>query len=83
MPGLVALKLEWLVLVIATDRIHNQLAIDALHDLVPPIIRFESQYFSEVESALDWMTNSSVRLPALGAKWAARSAPQPGPANIS
>lgn len=74
MPSLVALKLERLVLIIATDRIHNQLAIDALHDLVQPAIRFESQYFSDADSALDWMTNNSARLPALSAEWAARQA---------
>jgi hypothetical protein len=72
MPALVALPLERLVLVIDSDQIHNQLAIDMLHDLVQPSIRFESQYFADMESALDWTTNSSPRLPALRAEWAAR-----------
>ena len=72
MPALVALPLERLVLIIDSDQIHNQLAIDMLHDLVQPSIRFESQYFADMESALDWTTDSSPRLPALRAEWAAR-----------
>jgi len=76
MPGLVALALERLVLVIDSHRVHNQLAIDALHDLVQPAIRFSSHYFADVASALDWLTDGSERLPALAAEWAARySAP--------
>ena len=72
MPALVALPLERLVLIIDSDQIHNQLAIDMLHDSVQPNIRFESQYFADMESALDWTTDSSPRLPALRAEWAAR-----------
>lgn len=72
MPVLVALPLERLVLVIDSDQIHNQLAVDMLHDLVQPSIRFESQYFADMESALDWTTTSSPRLAALHAEWAAR-----------
>jgi hypothetical protein len=72
MPALVSLPLERLVLVIDSDQIHNQLAIDMLHDLVQPSIRFESQYFADMESALDWTTEGSPRLPALRAEWAAR-----------
>ncbi len=72
MPSLVALALERLVLVIGSHRVHNQLAIDALHDLVLPAIRFSSHYFADVASALDWLTDGSERLPALTAEWAAR-----------
>lgn len=76
MPGLVALNLERLVLVIDSSRQHNQLAVDALHDLVQPAIRFSSHYFADVASAMDWLTDSSPHLPALAAEWAARySAP--------
>lgn len=72
MPGLVASNLRTLVLVIHTCQIHNQLAIDALHDLVQPAIRFESQYFTDMASAFDWLTNGSPRLPQLVAEWAGR-----------
>jgi hypothetical protein len=72
MPALVSLPLERLVLVIDSSQIHNQLAIDMLHDLVQPSIRFESQYFADMDSALDWTTDSSPRLAALRAEWAAR-----------
>jgi hypothetical protein len=76
MPGLVALNLERLVLVIDSRRQHNQLAIDALHDLVQPAIRFSSHYFADVASAIDWLSDGSPQLPALAAEWAARhSAP--------
>jgi hypothetical protein len=72
MPVLVALPLERLVLVIDSGQIHNQLAVDMLHDLVQPSIRFESQYFADMESALDWTTTSSPQLAALHAEWAVR-----------
>ncbi|GAC1376231.1 MAG: hypothetical protein NVSMB30_21280 [Hymenobacter sp.] len=72
MPGIVQLPLEHLILVIDSDRIHNQLAIDALHDLVQPAIRFESHYFSDARSALYWLTEGTGRLPALLAEWQGR-----------
>lgn len=72
MPQLVALPLERLVLVIASNQVHNQLAVDALHDLVQPAIRFDSQYFSDSVSAMDWLTDGSERLPALEVEWANR-----------
>ena len=72
MPGIVQLPLERLVLVIDSFRVHNQLAIDALHDLVQPAIRFDVQYFSEPEAGLHWLTDESPRLPALLAEWNAR-----------
>jgi hypothetical protein len=72
MPELVTLSLERLVLIIDSDRVHNQLAIDVLHDLVQPGIRFDAQYFSDHASALHWLTDGSDRLPALEAEWAAR-----------
>ena len=74
MPGLVALPLERLVLIISSNQIHNQLVIDMLHDLVKPDIRFEAQYFSDMESALDWTTDGSPRLQELSVEWAARYA---------
>ncbi|RZK61113.1 MAG: hypothetical protein EOO59_05870 [Hymenobacter sp.] len=69
MPGLVALELEQLVLVISSTQLHNQLALDALHDLVKPAIRFAAHYFSDNLSAMDWLTNGSPQLPALLAEW--------------
>jgi hypothetical protein len=82
MPGLVALALEQLVLVIDTSRVHNQLAIDALYDLVQPAIRFSSHYFSDITSALDWLTEDSPRLPELAAEWEARYALTPEPSYL-
>ena len=72
MPGIVQLPLEHLILVISTDKVHNQLAVDALHDLVQPSIRFESHYFADADSALHWLAEGTDRLPALLAEWAAR-----------
>lgn len=80
MPGLVQLPLERLVLVIDQSQIHNQLVVDALHDIVQPLIRFDSQYFPDPESALDWLTTetgTSARLPTLLAEWAATEAHPP------
>jgi len=72
MPGLVALPLARLVLVIDGNQLHNQLAIDALYNVVQPAIRFDSQYFSDTNSAMGWLTDDSDRLPALAAEWNTR-----------
>ena len=69
MPGIVQLPLEHLILAIDTAQLHNQLAIDALHDLVQPAIRFESHYFSDADSAVHWLAEVTGRLPALLAEW--------------
>ncbi len=74
LPGMVELPLERVVLVIASDQTHNQLAIDSLHDLVQPAIHFDVQYFTDSDSALHWMTDNSARLPALLAEWDAQAA---------
>jgi hypothetical protein len=68
MPGLVASPLERLVLVIDVSQVHNQLAIDALHNLVQPAIRFESHYFPDSASAFDWLADGSAQLPGLVAE---------------
>ncbi|MFD1468342.1 hypothetical protein ACFQ48_08905 [Hymenobacter caeli] len=75
MPGLVQLPLQHLVLVIDQSRVHNQLAIDALHDLVQPAIRFDAHYFSDPESAMRWLTDGTDDFPALMAEWRARHPP--------
>lgn len=75
MPGLVRLPLQHLVLVIDQSRVHNQLAIDALHDLVQPAIRFDSHYFSDPESAMRWLTDGTDHFPALMTEWHARHRP--------
>ena len=72
MPGIVQLPLHHLILAIDGTHVHNQLAIDALHDLVQPAIRFESHYFSDAGSALHWLCEGTGRLPALLAEWHAR-----------
>lgn len=72
MPGIVQLPLAHLILVISTDQVHNQLAVDALHDLVHPSIRFESHYFADADSAIQWLAEGTDRLPPLLAEWAAR-----------
>ncbi|OGX88765.1 hypothetical protein BEN47_08450 [Hymenobacter lapidarius] len=72
MPGIVQLPLQHLVLAIDSSRVHNQLAIDALHDLVQPAIRFESHYFSDADSAMHWLADATGRLPGLKAEWEAR-----------
>lgn len=78
MPGIVQLPLERLVLVIDSSQVHNQLAIEALHDLVLPHIRFDAQYFTDSKAALHWLTDDSPRLPALLAEWDAQHQPAAG-----
>lgn len=75
MPALVALPLQRLVLIVPPRQTHHQLAINALHDLVKPAIRFDAQYFDAPETALYWLTNDGPQVPALLAEWADRPAP--------
>jgi hypothetical protein len=70
MPGLLALDLKQLVLAINSTQLHNQLAIDALHALVQPAIRFESHYFPDATLAFDWLTDGAPQRAALEAEWA-------------
>ena len=72
MPGIVQLPLEHLVLIIDGSQVHNQLVVDALHDLVQPAIHFESHYFSSPEAALEYFSESTDMLPQLMAEWQTR-----------
>jgi hypothetical protein len=49
---------------------------------VQPAIRFSSHYFSDITSALDWLTEDSPRLPELAAEWEARYALTPEPSYL-
>ncbi|SDX36948.1 hypothetical protein [Hymenobacter psychrophilus] len=75
MPALVALPLERLVLIVGSHQTYHQLAIDALHDLIKPAIRFDAQYFDDPETALYWLTDDGPQVPALLAEWTNRPAP--------
>lgn len=72
MPEIVQLPLAHLILAIDGTQLHNQLAIDALHDLIKPAIRFESHYFADTDSAVHWLTEGTSRWAALRAEWLAR-----------
>lgn len=70
MPGVVKLPLERAVLVIHR-RMHNQLAVDALIALARPFIRFDIQFFPQPGPGMQWLSDYSVRMPALLAEWEA------------
>ena len=72
MPEIVQLPFAHLILAIDSSQLHNQLAIDALHDLIKPAIQFESHYFSDADSAVHWLTEGTDHWPALHAEWQAR-----------
>ncbi|WP_187314614.1 hypothetical protein [Hymenobacter sp. BT190] len=72
MPGIVQLPLQHLILTIDAERVHNQLVVDALHDLVQPDIRFASHYFPHPDAALEWLTDGTEYLPTLQAEWQSR-----------
>ena len=69
MPGIIKLPLERVVLINHRRRVHNQLAIDSLISLVRPFIRFDIQFFSEVDSGLQWLSDRSPRLIGILAEW--------------
>ena len=64
-------------------RIHNQLAIESLLYLSQPFIKFDVQFFSEADAALDWLSDSSPRLPALLAEWEQHFGPSPPPDEVA
>lgn len=69
MPGLVALPLQRLVLIVGSHQTNHQLTIDALHNLVQPAIRSDVQYFDDPETALQWLTDDAAQLPQLLTEW--------------
>ncbi|SET07779.1 hypothetical protein [Hymenobacter actinosclerus] len=75
MPDLVTLPLERLVLIVASHQTYHQLTVDSLHDLVKADIRFDAQYFDDPQTALQWLTDDSPRVPELLAEWANRPDP--------
>lgn len=73
MPGLVALGLQRLVLIVDSSQTFLQLSIDALHDLVQPAIRFDAQYFDDPTAALYWLADDDeAPVQHLLAEWATR-----------
>jgi len=72
LPGLLALNLEQLVLAIDSTQMHNQLAIDALYELVQSAIRFAPHYFADAASAFDWLADGAPSRATFEAEWAAR-----------
>lgn len=75
MPGIVKIPLERVVVVNHRRRVHNQLAIDSLLSMFLPLIKFDIQFFPQPAPGLDWLTNSSERLPLLQAEWDAVHGP--------
>ena len=75
MPHMAKSSLERLVLVIHRRRVHNQLAIDSLIAAARPLIHFDIQYFPQPGPGLHWLSDYSVRLPALLAEWEALHSP--------
>jgi len=77
MPGIVKLPLVRVVLINNRQRIHNQLAIESMLALVRPFIKFDIQFFPNVNSGLHWISDFSPRLPEMLAEWDAIHAPGP------
>ena len=77
LPGVVQLRLRQVVLVLASERVYNQHAIETIVETDGPAKGFNLQFFTQVTPALHWLTDDSPRLPALLAEWAAHFGPPP------
>lgn len=54
-PHLAASSLEKMATLISED-IFNQMAVETLHTLGTPVMRFEARFFHNEEQALQWLT---------------------------
>ena len=77
MPGIVKLPLERVVLINNRQRVHNQLAIESMLALARVFIKFDIQFFPNVGSGMQWISDFSPRLPEVLAEWDAVHAPGP------
>lgn len=70
-PRVIKGELEFGALIVLDNHLYNQMVAESVVFLSRAFIKFDLQYFSDVPSALDWVTQSSAAIPALQQEWAA------------
>ena len=68
-PRVVKRELEFGALIMLDGNVYNQMAAESVVFLSKAFIRFDLQYFADVPSALDWITQSAAAVPALQQEW--------------
>lgn len=77
MPSVLRLRLKQVVIVLASEQVYNQHAIETILETDGPFINLNIQFFTQVTPAMYWLTDDSPRLPALLAEWTAAYGPAP------
>jgi hypothetical protein len=70
MPALLKLPLQQVVVVLSARRVYNQHVVEGVLAAAAMHIRFDVQFFAQPEAAMAWLTDDSLRLPALLREWA-------------
>ena len=69
MPALVRLPLAQVVVALSNERVYNHQVMESLLMDTRLFRRVDIQFFTQAESAMQWITNNSPRLPLLLAEW--------------
>ena len=68
-PRVVRRELEFGALIVLDNHLYNQMVAESVIFVSKAFIKFDLQYFSDVPSALDWVTQSAATVPALQQEW--------------
>jgi len=77
MPQLVRLPLAQVVVVLSNERVYNHQVMESLLTDNRLFMRVDIQFFTQAESAMQWITNNSPRLALLLAEWQQASSENP------
>jgi hypothetical protein len=69
MPQLMRLPLAQVVVVLSNERVYNHQVMESLLTDTRLFVRVDIQFFTQAESAMQWITNNSPRLTLLLAEW--------------
>ena len=68
-PRIIKENVECGALIMLDGNVYNQMVAESVIYLSKAFIKFDLQYFSDLPSALDWVTQSAAAVPALQQEW--------------
>ena len=69
LPRAAKLPISQLVIILASQRVYNRHVLESLLSQYQSRITADIQFFTQPEAALEWLADSSPRVPALLAEW--------------
>lgn len=77
------LQVQQVVIILSARRVYNRHVVESLLTQPHTHIRADIQFFAQPDSALDWLTNHSARIPDLLAEWQQTLRPGNNPATLA